>query len=42
VPRHLPVSEFTEVKITGYQDYDLLALPKGQKPSEFKVAKQAQ
>jgi ribosomal protein S12 methylthiotransferase len=42
VPRDLPVGEFVEVKITGYQDYDLLALPKGQKPAEFKVAKQAQ
>ena len=42
VPHELPVSEFVEVKITGYQDYDLLALPKGQKPAEFKVAKQAQ
>jgi len=42
VPRELPVSEFVEVKITGFQDYDLLALPKGQKPAEFKVAKQAQ
>ena len=42
VPRELPVSEFVEVKITGYQDYDLLALPKGQRPAEFKVAKQAQ
>jgi hypothetical protein len=30
------------VKITGYQDYDLLALPKGEKPAAFKVAKQAQ
>jgi hypothetical protein len=42
VPRDLPVGEFVEVKITGYQDYDLLALPKGEKPAEFKVAKQAQ
>ncbi|HTB79722.1 MAG TPA: 30S ribosomal protein S12 methylthiotransferase RimO [Opitutaceae bacterium] len=42
VPRELPVSEFAEVKITGYHDYDLLALPKGKKPAEFKVAKQAQ
>ena len=42
VPRELPVGEFVDVKITGYQDYDLLALPKGQKPAEFKVAKQAQ
>ncbi len=42
VPRELPVGEFVEVKITGYQDYDLLALPKGERPVEFKVAKQAQ
>jgi ribosomal protein S12 methylthiotransferase len=42
VPRELPVGKFVEVKITGYQDYDLLALPKGEKPAEFKVAKQAQ
>ncbi len=42
VPRELPVGEFVEVKITGFQDYDLLALPKGEKPAEFKVAKQAQ
>ena len=42
VPRTLPVGEFAEVEITGYRDYDLLALPKGQKPAEYKVAKQAQ
>jgi ribosomal protein S12 methylthiotransferase len=42
VPRELIVGEFVKVAITGYQDYDLLALPKGQKPAEFKVAKQAQ
>ena len=42
VPRELPVGEFVDVKITGYHDYDLLALPKGQKPAEYKVAKQAQ
>jgi ribosomal protein S12 methylthiotransferase len=42
VPRELPVSEFAEVKITGYHDYDLLALPKGKKPAEFKIARQAQ
>jgi ribosomal protein S12 methylthiotransferase len=42
VPRNLPVGEFVEVKITGYQDYDLLALPKGEQPVEFKVARQAQ
>jgi len=42
VPRELAVGEFTEVKITGHQDYDLLALPSGEKPAEWKVAKQAQ
>ena len=42
VPRELPVGEFAEVKITGYQDYDLLALPVGAKPTEWKVARQAQ
>jgi ribosomal protein S12 methylthiotransferase len=42
VPRDLAVSEFAEVKITGFHDYDLLALPKGRKPAEFKVARQAQ
>ncbi len=42
VPRGLPVGEFTEVKITGYEGYDLLALPVGERPAEFKVAKQAQ
>jgi ribosomal protein S12 methylthiotransferase len=42
VPRELPVGEFIDVEITGYQDYDLLALPPGEKPAEFKVAKQAQ
>jgi ribosomal protein S12 methylthiotransferase len=42
VPRELPVGEFVEVEITGFQDYDLLALPLGQKPAAWKVAKQAQ
>jgi ribosomal protein S12 methylthiotransferase len=42
VPRELPVGEFAEVEITGYHDYDLLALPVGEKPTAFKVAKQAQ
>ena len=42
VPRDLPVGQFAGVKITGYQDYDLLALPPGQRPAEFKLAKQAQ
>lgn len=42
VPLTLPVGEFAEVVITGSRDYDLLALPKGKKPKEYKVAKQAQ
>ena len=42
VPRELPVGEFTEVKITGHHDYDLLALPAGARPTEWKVARQAQ
>jgi ribosomal protein S12 methylthiotransferase len=42
VPRELPVGEFAEVAITGFQEYDLLALPVGQRPVEFKTAKQAQ
>jgi ribosomal protein S12 methylthiotransferase len=42
VPRELPVGEFADVTITGYHDYDLIALPKGQKPAAYKVAKQAQ
>ena len=42
VPRELPVSEFAKVKINGYHDYDLLALPVGEQPAKFKIAKQAQ
>ena len=42
VPHNLPVSEFVEVKITGSHDYDLLALPPGEKPGAYKIAKQAQ
>ena len=42
VPRELPVGEFVEVKISGFQDYDLLALSIGEKPMTWKVARQAQ
>lgn len=42
VPRELPVGEFADVTITGCRDYDLLALPAGEKPSAYKLAKQAQ
>jgi ribosomal protein S12 methylthiotransferase len=38
----IPVGEFTEVRITDSTDYDLLALPPGVLPTEFKIAKQAQ
>jgi len=42
VPRDLPVSEFTEVEINSFHDYDLIALPTGESPVVYKVAKQAQ
>lgn len=42
VAKDLPVGEFAEVEITGYHDYDLLALPPGTMPAEFKVARPAQ
>src|SRR3954469_24360431 len=42
VPITVPVGDFAHVKITGYEDYDLLALPVGQQPTTRKVAKQAQ
>lgn len=42
VPTDVPVGQFANVTITGYEDYDLWALPPGQKPSTHKVAKQAQ
>jgi ribosomal protein S12 methylthiotransferase len=42
VPKSLPVGEFVDVKINSFHDYDLLALPKGEEPVVYKVAKQAQ
>ena len=42
VRRDLPSGEFAEVEITGHHDYDLLALPKGERPAILKVAKRAQ
>jgi ribosomal protein S12 methylthiotransferase len=42
VPRDVPVGSFATVTINGHHDYDLLALPAGQSPAEFKVARQAQ
>jgi len=42
VPRELPVGSFARVTINGHHDYDLLALPAGERPAEYKVARQAQ
>jgi len=42
VPKSLPVGEFAEVTINSFHDYDLLALPRGEEPVVYKVAKQAQ
>ena len=42
LPITAPVGEFVSVRITGYEDYDLLALPEGQQPVTRKVARQAQ
>ncbi len=42
VSRDLPVGEFADVKINSFHDYDLIALPKGQQPVVYKIAKQAQ
>lgn len=42
VPRSLPVSEFATVTINSYRAYDLLALPPGEEPPVWKVARQAQ
>jgi ribosomal protein S12 methylthiotransferase len=42
VPRELAVGEFVDVKINSFHDYDLLALPTGQQPVVYKIAKQAQ
>ena len=41
VPDDLPIGEFAEVSVTGYRDYDLIALSAGQAPAAFKVAKLA-
>ncbi len=42
VDKKLPVGEFLNVRITGHHDYDLIALPDGVQPKEYKIAKQAQ
>jgi ribosomal protein S12 methylthiotransferase len=42
VPKSLPVGEFVDVTINSFHDYDLLALPKGEEPVVYKIAKRAQ
>ncbi len=42
LPITAPVGDFVEVKITGSEDYDLLALPSGQRPTVRRTARQAQ
>jgi ribosomal protein S12 methylthiotransferase len=42
LPITVPVGDFVTAQITGYEDYDLLALPVGQEPKTRKIAKQAQ
>jgi ribosomal protein S12 methylthiotransferase len=42
VPLSIPVGQFADVEITGHHEYDLIALAPGQRPAEYKLAKQAQ
>jgi ribosomal protein S12 methylthiotransferase len=42
LPITVPVGKFANVEITGYEDYDLMALPVGQEPAVRRLAKQAQ
>jgi ribosomal protein S12 methylthiotransferase len=42
LPITAPVGEFVLVQITGSEDYDLLALPSGQRPTVRRTARQAQ
>ncbi|MFZ9838350.1 MAG: 30S ribosomal protein S12 methylthiotransferase RimO [Opitutaceae bacterium] len=42
VPLTLPVGEFAEVRITGAEEYDLLALPAGAAPAVRRTARRAQ
>ena len=41
VSRELPVGEFAKVTITRSREYDLLALPEGEEPAEWKTARMA-
>ena len=42
VPRETPVGSFAQVMINGAHEYDLLALPRGERPREFRRPRQAQ
>ncbi len=42
IPKELKVGSFASVTINGHHDYDLLALPEGESPASYKVARQAQ
>lgn len=37
VPAWLPPGEFAEVSVTGFHEYDLIALPPGERPARFKT-----
>ena len=42
VPLTLPVGAFAEVRITGAEEYDLLALPAGEAPAVRRTSRRAQ
>ncbi|NUN93107.1 MAG: 30S ribosomal protein S12 methylthiotransferase RimO [Verrucomicrobiae bacterium] len=42
LPITAPVGEFAQVRITGFENYDLLALPAGVSPAVRRTARQAQ
>ena len=42
VSPELPVGRFADVTINSFHDYDLIALPAGERPVLYKVARQAQ
>jgi ribosomal protein S12 methylthiotransferase len=42
VPLTLPVGAFAEVRITGAEEYDLLALPEGEAPAVRRTSRRAQ